>query len=872
MLKMPSTKTGKKRALGWRRAATIGWRDLKSSPGKFGFVVLSVAVGVAALVGVRGLSDSFRSTLNTEARSLLAGDLSARIFRAPSDEESAKIAAIAGPGSGGIRTTWVTDTISMASVTSAPAPILVSLKAVDPASYPFYGAAVLVPAMSLAEALQGDSAVVSNEFLIRMNVHVGDTLRLGGRDFRITSVLDQEPDRISETVGMGPRVMISQTSLAGTGLLGYGSRATRRLLVKLPATPPPGGTASAEAADVRKQLEAALPDAQVIDYREGNPALTRGLDNATSILSLICLVAMVLGAIGVAMAMHAHLEQHMDTLAILKVLGADSQDLLRIFLLQTLGLGVAGGVLGLVAGIGVMVALPGAFGPLLAVHLRFAFPWRSAFAGMGTGLLTTLLFCLPPLLDVRAVRPVLVLRRLVEQSPSSLEGWFARWWARRLQLGIAVVVVVALGGIAWVLADSPKVGAWFALLFTLALLVLLALAAVALRTLRFFLNRTRLGLPSSLRHGLANLYRPGNQSAAVLAALGTGVMLILAVYLMQRGLLRDLHETASPKLPNIFLVDVHSDELAAVKAFFAKQPGVSEQLKLLPVVHGRFISINGKPVEQLRDQHYPRRLLEDAELTWADTLPEGDKLTAGQWWTSGSAAEIAVGDGVAKRLQLGVGSAVELEAGGTVHALKVAAIYQADGQHLGARVAFVLPSAQIADQPSIWYGGLHIDPKQVPEMERAFFTAYPTITIINVADVLQRIESVVDQITLVVRLLAGFSILAGLTILASSIASTRFRRMQEAVVLKTLGATRMRIVRTFSVEFSVLGLLAGAVGIVFANLLTRILLKRLEVDFHFEWGAAVATLAGTALLATATGWIASFRILGLRPLQVLREE
>ena len=157
-------------------------------------------------------------------------------------------------------------------------------------------------------------------------------------------------------------------------------------------------------------------------------------------------------------------------------------------------------------------------------------------------------------------------------------------------------------------------------------------------------------------------------------------------------------------------------------------------------------------------------------------------------------------------------------------------------------------------------------------MERAFFSAYPTITVINVADVLDRIENVVDQITFVVRLLAGFSILAGLTILASSIASTRFRRMHEAVVLKTLGATRMRIVRTFSVEFSVLGLLAGAVGVVFANVLTRVLLHRIEVGFQIEWSATLVALTGTAVLATATGWLASFKILGLRPLEVLREE
>jgi len=666
--------------------------------------------------------------------------------------------------------------------------------------------------------------------------------------------------------------MISQASLQSTKLLAPGSRASRRLLFKLPAAPPRGLTADAQATAVRAQLEAALPDAQVMDFREGNPGITRGLDNATSILSLICLVALVLGAIGVAMAMHAHLEQHMDTLAILKAVGADSADLLRIFLLQTLSLGFAGGSLGVALGVGVMVALPAAFGPLLTMHLRFAFPWQSALAGMATGLLTTLLFCLPPLLDVRAVRPVLVLRRLVEQGPTGIGGWFARWWARRLQLGIAALVVAALGGIAWALTDSPKVGAWFALLFTLALVVLLVLAAVALRALRFLLNRTRLHLPSSLRHGLANLYRPGNQSAAVLAALGTGVMLILAVYLMQKGLLRDLRETASPKIPNVFLVDVRTDEVPGVKAFFAQQSGVSQQLNLLPVVMGRFISLNGKPLDEIKDQHYPRRMLEDAELSWADTPPDGDKVTSGAWWTSGSATQIAVGEGVAKRLHLGVGSALEIETGGVTHALTVAAIYRADGQHLGSRVQFVLPSGQIADQPSTWYGGAHIDPRQVAAMERAFFAIYPTITVINVADVLQRIENVVDQITLVVRLLAGFSILAGLTILASSIASTRFRRMREAVVLKTLGATRMRIVGTFSVEFSVLGLLAAAVGVVFANLLTRILLHRLDVDFQFEWGATFVALAGTAVLATATGWIASYRILGLRPLEVLREE
>ena len=283
-----------KRALSWKRAGAIGWRDLRSAPAKFGFVVVSVAVGVAALVGVRGFSNSFRRTLSTEARALMAGDLSARLFHEPTAEEMGKIAAIAQPA--GIRTTWVTETVSMASVPPDPVPVLVSLKAVDPGEYPYYGEVELEPVMSLQQALDGDSAVVAEEFLIRLNARVGQTLRLGGRDFRISAVLKQEPDRISAGAGLGPRVMISQAALQRTGLISPGSRASQRLLLKLP----PQSDAPAHLAALRKQVEAALPDAQVMDFHEGNPGLNKGLDNATAILSLICLVAMVLGAIGVA--------------------------------------------------------------------------------------------------------------------------------------------------------------------------------------------------------------------------------------------------------------------------------------------------------------------------------------------------------------------------------------------------------------------------------------------------------------------------------------------------------------------------------------------------------------------------------------------
>jgi putative ABC transport system permease protein len=854
------------RSLTWSRAASIAGRDLRSAPGKFIFVVLSVAVGVAALVGVRGFSESFRSTLTREARSLMAGDLAARANQQPSAEELSKVDALKSQG---IRTTWVTETISMASVPPDPVPILVSLKAVDPAEYPYYGKAELDPAMPLASALTDHSVVVADEFLIRLKANVGDTLRLGGHSFRIAARLVQEPDRITAGAGIGPRVLISRAALDSTTLISAGSRANERLLIQLPATM----QTAVQLATVRKQLEAMLPEAQVMDVREGNPALTEGLDRATAILSLICLVAMVLGAIGVAMSMHAHLEQRMDVLAILKAIGAGSSDLLRIFLLQTMGLGLAGAILGVAAGAGVMLALPAVFGNLLPVHATLSFPWRSALAGLATGLLTTLLFCLPPLLDVRKVRPILVLRRMVEQAEErGLAAFLTRWGQRKLQIAAAVVILVALVAIAAALSDSAQIGAWFGAALTAILCVLLLLSAGFLRLLRWLLKLVRLRLPQFLRQGLANLYRPGNQSSAVLAALGTGVMLILAVYLMQSQVLREIQETAAPNLPNIFLIDVTTDEAPGIVQFFKTQPGMQNKLELMPSVTGRFVSINGVSLDKLKVEHFPRRMLESASFSWSDTLPAGDKIRQGKWWSDPDAREIAIGEGTADRIHVGVGSAVEVEVDGKTFPLKVTATFRADEQHLFGRANFLLPSGLLKGAPAVWYGGARVNSKQIPIIERALFLSFPTVTVINIADVLDRIEGVVNQITFVVRFLAGFSIFAGLMILASSIASTRFRRTGEAVVLKTLGATRWRIIRIFSVEFSVLGLLAGTVGAVFANLLTLVLLRQLESQWHFEWRATLIALVGTAILAAATGWVASYRILGLRPLEVLREE
>ncbi len=857
-------------ALSYRSAARIAAREMHSSRGKFAFVILSVAIGVAALTGVRGFSDAFRTELLTRARSIMAADLSARMFQQPTPDQQRALDALVRDG---IEITPVTELTSMAGSTTSPDPLLVSIKAVDPTQYPFYGQVQLAPATSLTTALTADSVAVGDDLLLRLHLRTGDQLKLGGKLFRIAATVVDEPDRLSGSFAAGPRVLLTRAALDTTGLLAPGSRTSQRYLFKLP---PP---ASDEAvADLKSRLETLLPEAQTIDYREASPSLTQGLDRATSLLSLMSLVALVLGAIGVAMAMRAHLQQRLDTIAIMKSLGARSAQVMKIYLLQTLLLGFAGGLLGVILGLGVQLAFPLLLAKLINIQPGLHIEPRAVAIGLAAGVFTTLLFTLPPLLDIRSVRPSLILRRAVEDTDDPFVTAILRKLRTNFaQLLAAILILAGLAVIAGTLSDSATVGKVFTVGLVAVLLVLLAASAIVLSSLRFFLNRTRLHLPSSVRHGLANLYRPGNPSAALLAALGLGVMQIMLVFFVQQAIVSDLNISAAPNLPNVFLVDITSKEIDGVRGILRAQPGVAPNQELLPVVSSRILAIDGVPAAQLTLNRFPRRMLQSLSLTWADEPTLGTKVVSGTWWTAAQAKDathplVAIERGSAQRLNAHIGSTITFAAQDTQFTATVAALVTSDGRHAFSRVNFILPQADLAGLPVVWYGGIHVDPAAVGQLQRTLYETYPTVTIINVAATLETVRQIVLQIIYVIQFLAAFSIFAGIVILASSIAGTRYRRIREVVVLKTLGATRRRIVTIFSIEFAVLGLVAGIVGIFFANLIARSLLNRLSVGYHFHPGANAAALLGTALLTVGTGWLASHRILGQKPLEVLREE
>lgn len=849
----------------WQTALKIAWRESRASSAKFLFVVLAVAVGVGSLTGVRGFSRAFRTMLFKEARTLMAADLSLRVFEMPSTEQERLFQSLEARG---LRRTWITETVSMVSSDKVADPVLVSVKAVDPAVYPFYGEVRLQPAGPLASKLSPSDVCVSEDLLLRLQASVGDRVRLGGAVYRITAVVAAEPDRMAGSLNVGPRIMMSRGGLDRTELLRPGSRSAQRFLLRLP----PQG-ASVET--IRAELKKAFPSALIADFRQTHPLITRGLDRATMFLSLVSLIAMIVGALGVATAMHAHLQQKLDTIAVMKSLGARSSQIIRIYMVQAVLLALVGGAAGVVLGMGVQFAFPALIAKFFPVNPDLALDPLSALEGFSVALLTTMLFTLPPLLGIRRVRPGLILRREMAEVKER-----RRWrdvWQPALA---AIVILIGIGSIAAWLAggnmdDAVLVGEWFAGGLLASLLSMALLSWLLLRAFRSLVRNPWLRFSPSIRHGIANLYRPGNHAQSALVALGIGVMFTLTIYLVQHSMLEQMAASAPPGMPNVFLINITDGERQGVTDLLTKSPGVQGRPQVVASVSARLTTIDGEPLEKRSMEGPIRRFRQPRSLTWSAEVPQQAQIIDGRWWTTWDAAtpQVSVTEEAAQLLRVKPGSRLEWTSAGKTVRASVAAIHKTEAIRPGSTIEFVLTPGALDGLPVLYFGGVRVNPGDVARLQRESYKLFPSVTVINVADVLERVQEVIDQIALVVRFISAFSILAGVIILASSVAGTRFRRIREVVILKTLGATRRRVAGIFSVEFIILGLVAGIMGSSLATGFSSLLLKQLlEAQYRFDPLPNAIAIALTAIIANVAGWLASFRILQQTPLEALREE
>jgi len=841
-----------------RTASKIAWRDLHAAPAKFLFVILAVSVGVAALSGVKGFGYAFRGMLLRNAKQLIAADLQMQTWNSPTPEQIQKIEKI-GDRYGSL--TRVTETISMAASEHERIPQMVSVKGVDPAVYPYYGSLTIEPARPLRDLLKDDSSVVvTPELLMRLKVARGDEIRLGGKDFRITGTLITEPDRLASGFGPGMRVLMSRAGLDRTGLIQFGSRSAQRFLFKLKP--------NVNLDVIKGQLKSVVHRVFLSDYREGSPVVGKAIDNTTTFLSLISLIALIVGALGVAMAMYSHLQQRMDTIAVIKALGGRAGQVMQIYLIQTLWLGIAGGIIGVAAGALVQKSFPWLMQRVFSLLPQVPWDWSFSLQGMSLGVLATLLFTVPPLLSIRNVRPSLVFRR--DMADAALEN--RKHWREKLPGAAGALLILAgFSLIAVWLSGSWKMGAYFIAGLTASILLLTGVAALLLASMRWVVKKGGRRLPASFRHGFANLYRPGNQARSVLVALGIGVMFTLTTYLLQRTVLREMDSEGPGREGNFFLLDVRN--LPEMTKLIESQPGVKSKVELVGYIVARMLEKNGVPSDKLPLTTERKDQLQVIRITTAEAKPDTLDLKQGRWWNPQSTEpQLAVSEQAQRDFRLKVGDNLQFQVAGRILNAPLVAIFRRE-ERAPVRYDLVFPQLALQGLPVVYYGAVHVDPAQIPHVEEIVFERFPAVTVMNLADVLKRIQEAVDQVALVVRFLALFAILAGIVILSSSVAGTRYRRIREIAILKTLGGTRRRISGIFSVEFSILGAVSGLVGGVLANVFTRIVSdKFIDAPFDFDWASLLVVMVGTALLANAAGWAASAGMLNRRPLEVLRGE
>ena len=827
----------------------LAWRETRGAGRHFAYLIACITLGVGALVAVASFASSLERTVGRSARALMGGDVE---IRSSQPLSPAGQAVVAGMARGGVEVLPVLELVAMSAAGGRSQ--IVELKTVG-AGYPFYGDLITEPAAPLGTLVGKGRALVHPSLLQKLGAAVGDHMKIGEADFVISGVIRQEPDRSVGVFSLGPRVMIAPEDLPATRLVRPGSRVRYRVLFRVPA-----GTSAETFKDA---LAALLPDtaARITTYAQAQPGVRRFWNQLTVYLGLTGLVALMVGGIGVATSVRAFVRGKLDTIAVLKCLGAGWRQVLAAYLLQTVLLGLGGSLLGAALGTAAELALVPALSPLLPFPLEASVSLRSVLAGlaMGTGL--TLLFALWPLLDIRRVPPALILRRDVEARLPGRRPWLA-----------GLPIAAGLAALAFWQAGSFKVGGFFVGVLAGALFLLGLTARLVIA------GAKRLPRLRSLawRQAVANVHRPGSHAGVVLVSLGLAVMLVVAVALLEQSLRAELHDRGPSLAPAFFFIDIQPDQAAPFTRLVTDLTRHAPELT--PVVRSRLAAINGASVaddpRQKREEVW--YLSREYVLTWAAEPPAHNPVIAGRWWTAEEArAEplISVEEGIAKNLGVAIGSTLGFDIQGVTVQARVVNLRRVDWQSFNTNFFVIFSQGALDGAPSTWIATARVAPSDEGAVQSAVTAAFPNVTAIPVREVLEHIAAVLDQIALAIRLLAGVSIATGLIVTAGALGVSRHQRLYQSVILKTLGATRGFVARVFAVEYALLGVAAGLCGSLLAAALAWGV-GRWALDIG--WAGSPLTVAsgvvGATVLALGVGFLGTFRLLGKKPLGVLRGE
>lgn len=835
--------------LAWR----IARRELRGGLSGFRVFMLCLALGVAAITAVGWTSAAIVDGLATDARRLLGGDMEMRlVHREAKDDEHAYLAANSRQLSNTIRLR------AMASARDNAARTLVELKAVDDA-YPLIGEMSLQPALSRGamfdetDGLPG--AVVDPYLLEKLGIEQGGVISIGKARFRVNAIIEAEPDRVTSVINYGPRVMIAKADLIETGLVQPGSliRYYYRVLFE-PGTDP---------TEWRDALSGAFPDAgwRVRAANEAAPGVRRFIDRLTLFMSFVGYTVLLVGGVGITRAVNAYLESKSRTIATLKCMGAEAGLIVKVYMMQVLALALFAIALGLVAGIALPAVSLYAITDLLPVRPIFGLHIHALGTAAAFGLLTAVTAALWPLGRAREVPA----RDLFRAQAAPLSVTPRRIYFVWIGAGLSL-----LTGLVFLTATDK----WFALWFVLGAITTVGLLKLA-GSLLIRLSRRMHPSNAILRLVVANIHRPGSATSGVVLSLGLGLAVLVAVVQIEGNITRQIDERLPEEAPAYFFIDIQPHQVDDFDRIVSGIDGTSD-LRREPVVRGRIVEINGKPVSEVEIASESRWAVRgDRALTsTAEMKPETD-IVAGKWWPADYAGPplISLDDGLAKGFGVRVGDTLTLNILGRRITAEIASLREIDWQSLRFDFAVVLSPGVLEGAPHTHIAAVRASAAAEAPLEKAITDAFDNVSAIHVREALAAARNLMEGISIAIRAVAGLTVVAGAIVLAGALAAGQQRRRFDAVVFKVLGATRKRIALTFVLEYGALGavtaICAFGVGTLAAWAVSDFLM-------HMDWAwlpaEAIITLLMALLATIALGLAGSWRILGMKTAPFLRND
>jgi putative ABC transport system permease protein len=858
-------------------------REVRASWRRLLFFFVCVAIGVGAIVMLRSIIQTVRTELVRESRALLASDVMVSTNRPWTPDVLADLEKrfAAAPILARQQTIEVASMVRPPDGKGSPVARMVELRGVQP-GFPFYGTVVMQDGSTFSHALLSNrGALVRPELLTQLGLAVGDTLLVGGQPFTIRGVIAQEPGRRVGAFSFGSRVMVDFDDLQKTGLLGFGSRANYRILLKVEER-----GVDALTSEIRRDFRSRFVG--VNSFRATEDQIGDDLGRAENYLSLVGFIILVLGGIGVWSVTRVFVRQKIRSVAILKCVGATTRQVLAVYVLQVVVLGLAGSVLGVgLAGAGI-AAIPERMAVALGAT-SYGLTASAVWQGVAVGMLVSLLFSLVPLLEVRRVKPLLLLRGGTS-APVTGPAAHPAWWrpagmrARlaaldRVQTAAAILVSAALVAVASWQAASLRVGLYVCGGFAGIAFVLHLVSSGIVRAVRPVARAPWF----PLRHAVLSLGRPGNQTRVILLAVGIGSFFVIGVRSLQANLLQQFTLELGSSGADMFLIEILPPQVPDMRVFLdARKAGGAGPPRLIPVMRARVTGVKG-PTTNLDSVEEVRRqggLGREFTITYRDHLEANEKVVSGAFWDSPTPAEgraeVSIEKGIHDRSRIQLGDTMRFDVLGRVIEARVSSIREVQWEDArSGGFMFVFRPGPLDRAPQTWIGILKApeDPAERGRFQRDLVARFPNVSAIDVREILATLQTAVGNITLAITIVGGVALVSGILILAGAVAMTKFQRVYEAAILRTLGASTRMLGAMLALEYGGLGLLAGLVGAGGALALTWGVSRHvLDIPWRPAPGlSAIGALVTTALVGIV-GVTSSYDVLRKKPLGTLRAE